>query len=127
MRPRVALVTTALLLLSATVAVAQNPGGPPAGGQGGFAQRRMQRLLQGITLTSDQQAKVDSIVTQYQSQMPAFTPGSPPDQATRDKMRAVLAQQDSTIRTVLTADQQKVWDANVTQMQQMRRMRSPGN
>jgi Spy/CpxP family protein refolding chaperone len=122
MRPRTALFTVALLLLSTSVAAAQRPGGP--GGQG-FGQRRMSRLLQGITLTSDQQTQVDSIVAQYQTQMPAFTPGSPPDQATRDKMRAVLQQQDSTIRTVLTADQQKVWDANLAQMRSRRR--PPGN
>lgn len=123
MRPRTALFSTALLLLSATVAAAQ--GAPPAGGRGrqGFAQRRMERLLQGITLTSEQQAKVDSITTQYQSRMPAFTPGSPPDSATRANMRTVLQEQDSTLRTILTPDQQKVWDANVAQMRS--RMRRP--
>lgn len=111
MRSRLAILTGVLMLLGSSAALAQNPGGP-----GGFAARRMQRLLQGITLTPEQQAKVDSIGARYRAQMPAFTPGAFPDSATRAKMRELNEQQDAEIRTVLTADQQKVWDDNVAQM-----------
>jgi Spy/CpxP family protein refolding chaperone len=86
----------------------------------------MQRLLQGITLTSVQQAKVDSITAKYRAQMPPFTPGSPPDSATRAKMRALFGNQDEEIRAVLTPDQQKVWDQNVTEMRNRMQQRAPG-
>jgi Spy/CpxP family protein refolding chaperone len=125
MRSRFALLTGALLLLGSTAALAQNPGGGP--GPGGFAARRMQRLLQGITLTPDQQAKVDSITARYSAQMPAFTPGSFPDSATRAKMRDLNEHQDAEIRTLLTADQQKVWDDNVAQMRARMQQRQRPN
>lgn len=108
------------LMLAATVAVAQAPGG-------GFAGRRMERLLQGITLTGEQQAKVDSITAKYRAQMPPFTPGTLPDSATRAKMRTLFGNQDEEIRALLTSDQQKVWDQNVTEMRNRMQQRAPGN
>jgi Spy/CpxP family protein refolding chaperone len=125
MRSRLAVLAGALLLLGSSTALAQNPGAPA--GPGGFAARRMQRLLQGITLTAAQQAKVDSITARYQPQLPAFTPGSVPDSATRAKMREVYDHQDAEIRAALTPDQQKVWDANVAQMRARMQQRAPGN
>ena len=119
MKSRLALLTGALLLFGGSSAFAQGPGGP-----GGFAQRRMQRLLQGITLTDQQKSQFDSITAKYDSMRPAFTPGTPPDSATRAKFRDVMQQEDAALRTVLTADQQKVWDTNVEQMRS--RMRRPG-
>lgn len=124
MRTRLALL--ALVLLGSSAALAQNPSGPPAG-PGGFAARRMQRLMQGITLTPEQQAKVDSITTRYSAQMPAFTPGVYPDSATRAKMRDLNEHQDAEIRMVLTPDQQKVFDDNVAQMRARMQQRTPGN
>jgi Spy/CpxP family protein refolding chaperone len=124
MRLRLAVLTGALVLLGSSVALAQNPGGA---GPGGFAARRMQRLLQGITLTAAQQAKVDSITARYAAQMPAFTPGAPPDSATRAKMRDLYQKQDAEIRALLTADQQKVFDTNVDQMRARMGQRPPGD
>lgn len=114
-----AIVVAALALVAAPAAFAQGPGG------GNFAQRRVQRLLEGITLTSAQQAQVDSIVKAHQAEMPAFTPGQMPDSATRAKARAVMQDEDSAIRAVLTADQQKIFDKNV-EMMRMRMRRGPG-
>lgn len=108
------------LMFGATIAVAQAPGG-------GFAGRRMERLLQGITLTAEQQAKVDSITAKYRAQMPPFTPGASPDSATRAKMRTLFGNQDEEIRALLTPDQQKVWDQNVTAMRNRMQQRAPGN
>lgn len=124
MKLRLALVSSGLALLAAAAAPAQQPPGGGAGGPGrqGFGERRMQMLLKDITLTPEQQAKVDSIRARYRAQMPAFTPGGPPDSATREKMRAVLRHEDDEIRAVLTADQQKTWDRNVGEM----RARRPG-
>ena len=125
MKARLALLAAALVAASATSALAQNP--PPAGpgGPGGFAQRRMQMLLNGITLTPVQQAKFDSIQAAFRAQMPAFTPGQQPDPAAMQQRREIMVRQDSTLRTVLTPEQQAVWDRNVEQARSMQR-RPPG-
>jgi len=118
-------VAVAALALGAGAAVAQNPPqGPGQGGPGGgpaaFAARRMQALLQGITVTPAQQARMDSIVAAFSAQMPAFTPGQMPDSASRARRRELTARQDSTVRAVLTPEQQQVWDRNAANMPQRR-------
>lgn len=123
MKFRMALASAALLALSASVALAQNPGGG-MGGMGGMRQggpnRRMQALLNGITLTADQQARVDSIQAKYGPQMRApFTPGTPPDSAARARMSALRTSEDGEIRAVLTPEQQKVFDKNLADMPPM--------
>jgi stress response protein YsnF len=80
----------------------------------------MEALFDGITLTADQRAKVDSIQKHYREQMPSFTPGSPPDSATREKVRGLFRHQMDDIRAVLTADQQQTFDRNVAAMRQRR-------
>ena len=120
---RIAVAVT-VLALGAGAAVAQNPPqGPGQGGPGGgpaaFAARRMQALLQGITVTPAQQARMDSIVAAFSAQMPAFTPGQMPDSA-RARRRELTARQDSTVRAVLTPEQQQVWDRNAANMPQRR-------
>lgn len=126
MNVRLALLTAALVAASASSAIAQGP--PPGGpGGGGFGQRRMQLLLTGITLTPVQQARFDSIQAAFRSQMPAFTPGQMPDQAAMQQRRTVMASQDSSLRTVLTPDQQQVWDRNLEQARSMQRRPPPGN
>jgi len=105
---------SALLALAATAAQAQGPGG--RGGPG----RRMELLFKDITLTPAQQAKVDSIQARYRSERPSFTPGTPPDSATRDKVRALFQRERDDIRAVLTADQQKTFDRNLEEMRQRR-------
>ena len=121
MKVRLALFSIALVALSATAASAQNPppGGP--GGPGGMGNRRMQVMLTGITLTAPQQARVDSITAAFRAQMPAFTPGAPPDSAAMAQRRTLSARQDSTIRTLLTPEQQAVWDRNAEQARSMQR------
>jgi Spy/CpxP family protein refolding chaperone len=122
MKARFAFLALALVAATATSALAQNPAG---GGRQGFAQRRMQMLLNGITLTASQQTTFDSIQTAFSSQMPAFTPGERPDSAAMQQRRELMARQDSTLRAVLTPEQQQVWDRNVEQARNMRR-RAPG-
>lgn len=121
MKSRIAVVTAALLAFSAGAAVAQAapPAGPPPGqGQGGGAARRMQALLEGITLTPQQIARFDSIRAAYQAQMPPFTPGTPPDSATMARRREIGQKRDADLRAVLTADQQPVWDHNMANLPQ---------
>src|SRR3954469_13631038 len=96
------------LCAGATVASAQ--GGPPAGAppmggpqgqQGGPGQGRggrgMQMLFEGITLTADQQTKVDEISAKYRTQMQALMPngmqGGPPDEGTRKKLDEIREHQ----------------------------------
>jgi Spy/CpxP family protein refolding chaperone len=108
-----AFLVTALLALGATAAQSQTP---VRGGPG----RRMELLFQDITLTPVQQAKVDSIQAHYRSERPSFTPGTPPDSATRDKIRALFQRERDDIRAVLTPDQQKTFDRNLEVMRQRR-------
>jgi Spy/CpxP family protein refolding chaperone len=121
MRIRLALVSTALLAVSASVALAQNPPGPPGGmgmRQGGPG-RRVQALLNGITLTAQQQATIDSIQGVYQPRMRAlFTPGAPPDSAARARMADLRSSEDKDIRAVLTPEQQAIFDKNLAEMPQ---------
>jgi len=111
-----------VLALAAPAARAQNPAAPPAGERPGRAamERRRALLFKDITLTADQQAKIDSIHARYRAERPAFTPGTPPDSATRSKMMERMRAQMDEIRSVLTPDQQKVWDRNVAALRQRR-------
>lgn len=109
-----AFLSTVLLALVATAAPAQTPM------RGGGAGRRMELLFKDIKLTPDQQAKVDSIQAHYRTQRPSFTPGTPPDSATREKIRALFQRERDDLRAVLTPDQQKTFDRNVEELRQRR-------
>ena len=76
-RVYIAILALAFLGGAATTVSAQSDQGSQQRGRAGGRARMMDQLLKGITLSSTQKASVDSIQTQYQSQMPAFTPGSP--------------------------------------------------
>ena len=126
MRIRLALVSTALVALSASALLAQNPQGPPGGGMGGMGMRqggpgqRLQMLLNGITLTAQQQTAVDSIQAAYRPRMRAlFSAGGPPDSSSRAQMMQLRNNQDKDIRAVLTPDQQKIFDKNLAAMPPM--------
>lgn len=122
---RIRLLTTtvalALGLALAPALSAQTPGGGPRG------PGRMQAMaLQGITLTPAQQAKVDSITAKTRAQMPAMTPGTPPSDADRQKMMSLSTASLKEIRTVLTPDQQAIYDKNVAAIQQQMQQRMQG-
>lgn len=118
MKVRMAALAVALVLaVSASAAVAQQPG--PPGGPGGGPGRRMTALMNGITLTPEQRARVDSIVASIRTQMPPFTPGQAPDPNAMQQRRALMARQDSLVRAVLTPEQQAIWDRNLQNMPQM--------
>ena len=99
-----------LLAVAAPAAFAQG-----GGGQGGPG-RGMQMLMEGITLTDAQKASVDSIGQVYRAQMPPMQQGTPPDSATRAKRMEIAQKQYAAVRTVLTPDQQKVFDKNLETM-----------
>lgn len=116
---RVLLLVLAAAMFVAPAASAQGGGG---GGRGG---RGMQMLMQNITLTAEQQAKVDSVRQKYmtdrQALMPAEGGMAAMDSTARGKMQALTQKQYDDIRAVLTADQQKVFDENRKNMPQGRR------
>lgn len=115
----------ALGLAAAPALSAQTPTTPPPRGQRGPG--RMQTMaLEGITLTAAQQAKVDSITAKTRAQMPAMTPGTPPSDADRAKMRSLSMASIQEVRAVLTPEQQAIYDKNVAQMQQMMQQRMQG-
>ena len=72
-------------------------------------------LLQGIALTPDQRVKVDSIRARYGSLAPVVALGTEPDSATVRQIRDLSRQTLDAIRTLLTPQQQQVWDRNLTQ------------
>jgi len=102
----------ALLTLALPAAAQQRMGGPPQSGAGIFS---------GITLTPAQQKQVDSL---YASNQPMrdkmraqMESGQSPDSAEMVKMRAMRTKTLASYRGFLTADQQKVFDKNVAEMQ----------
>jgi len=78
---------------------AQNPRG---GGRG----RVVERLTEGLSLTPDQQAKVQPIINQAQPQIAAI------HREAMQKMKAVVENTASQIRPLLTPEQQKKLDDN---------------
>ena len=124
------------LCAGASVASAQGTppaGAPPMGGPQGGPQggqrggRGMAMLFEGITLTEAQQAQVDSISAKYRAErqklMPNGMGGGPPDEGMRAKMMEMMDKQNVELRAVLTADQQKTFDANLEKRKQMMQTR----
>jgi Spy/CpxP family protein refolding chaperone len=84
------------------------------GGRGGFG-RGDQMLLRGITLSVDQQQRIDTIRTRYRTQMEQMRNGGDRD-AMRSQMRPLMEKQQAEIRAVLTPDQQRQFDQNAAEM-----------
>lgn len=102
----------AMMIGSATVASAQDA--QPQGGQrpGG---RGIGMLMQGITLTAEQQAKVDSIAKKYQGEREALA--SLDQDARRAKGRELMTKQSDEVKALLTDEQKKVFEKNQADMQ----------
>lgn len=111
-----ALVVT-MLVVGSGVATAQDaqPQGQRQGGRGNM----IPMLLQGITLTVEQQAKVDTLVRKFGEQRQAMMQelqGAEPD-ARRAKMREASAKQQEEVKALLTDEQKKVFEKNIADMQ----------
>lgn len=119
---RVLLLVLAAAALVAPAASAQGRGGGRGAGRG------MAMLMANITLSADQQAKVDSIVAKYQTQRRELmqSGGGMQDSTTRAKMTELNNKQYDEIRAVLTAEQQTVFDENRRNLPQGRRGRGGG-
>ena len=114
--------TLAVALCAGAVSVAGAQGNEPnkgemrrgGGGMGGM-------LLKDITLTEAQKNQVKTIREKYvpkqlELRKSAQATGTPPDEATVNKMMELQSQQSAEIRAILTADQQTVFDRNVVEL-----------
>jgi Spy/CpxP family protein refolding chaperone len=118
----------------ATAAVAQQDTTPPQGGEGHGHRRGMpsaedqvKNLTERLNLTSDQQAKVKTIVEDTHSQMQKLMQDdslSPDDR--RSKVRSLHESASSKIREILTDDQKKKFDDMQTEMQNRMHQRQGG-
>lgn len=111
----------AVLVLTASTAMAQ--GGPPMGGGQGGRGNQMARLMEGITLTAEQQAKVDSIngaarAEQMKMREEMQASGAQPGPEMMEKMRAISTKRNDAIKAVLTNEQKAIFEKNLANMPQ---------
>jgi Spy/CpxP family protein refolding chaperone len=78
----------------------------PRGGGGGGRGHGVERLIEGLNLTPDQQAKIQPIINQAQPKIAEI------HREAMEKMKAVMASIASQIRPLLTPEQQKKLDDN---------------
>ena len=112
------LTVAVLLAATSTTVMAQEPQpqGQRGGGPGGQNMGAM--LFQGITLTADQQTKVDSITKKFQADRLAIRQDESLDMdARRAKGRELMTKQNDELKALLTDEQKKVFDKNVADMQ----------
>lgn len=105
-----------MLAASTTVAAAQDQ--PPRQQGQGQGQNQMTMLMQGITLTADQQVKVDSIAKKYTAERAALRdPAANMDRETRmAKSREIMTKQIEELKAVLNDDQKKCLEKNQADM-----------
>lgn len=118
------LTAAALVLVASTASAQGGQGGMGQGGMGqgggqGMQQRQNEMLFKGITLSDAQKAQVDSIQTKArEAQMALMQSGGMQDPTTREKMMEMRKQTNASIRAVLTAEQQAIFDKNLAEMPQ---------
>ena len=115
------------------------PGGPNAstsdagrdgrsgpGGRGTGRGDQAQALFRGITMSADQQQRIDTIRTRYRTQMEQMRNSGDRD-AMRSQMRPLMEKQQAELRAVLTPDQQQQFDQNAAEVRtRMERGGRPG-
>jgi Spy/CpxP family protein refolding chaperone len=115
---RLAMLVTAMFLGITTVARAQDQ-------QRGGRPNMSAMLLEDITLTPAQQAKVDSIDTKYRDQMQALRNEGGDRETMMSKRRELSEKQRDELKAVLTDDQKKVFDKNYEDMRANMQNRRP--
>jgi hypothetical protein len=107
----------AVLCVAGTASVASAQGGGMGGGRGrGNTIDRLLTQPTAITLTADQQKKVDSIkaaMAEESGKLREEMQSGGDRQEMFGKMQAMNKKYEDAVRAVLTPDQQKTWDANV--------------
>ena len=109
---RMAMMLGALILGSATVASAQDRP------QGGGRRNQMAMLMKDITLTTDQQTKLDVITKKYQEEMQALMAEAQNGdrQGAMAKRRELMTKQSDEVKALLTDEQKKTFDRNMEEM-----------
>lgn len=109
-------VLLAALLLAVTTTAAAAQDAPQGQRRGGG--NRLAMVLQGITLTADQQAKVDTISQKAMADMQALRADtSLAMDARRAKNMELFNKQVESVKALLTDEQKKVLEKNVADMQ----------
>lgn len=113
----------AMVLAGFTTASAQQ------GGQRRTAEERtkatIERLTTQLSLTKDQQTKLDTIYLAYNKELDkVFASGERPDRETMQKSRAAL---DEKVKAVLTEDQYKKYQEEQAKMRERRGGQGGGN
>jgi protein CpxP len=126
---RVAVLAIGATALSALPAMAQDPSAPPPqdqagprqGGQGGMRGNQVEFLTKKLNLTPDQVTQVKAIDADAMTQMRALREDTSvtPDEK-KPKMRAIHQASQDKIRALLTDDQKTKFDALQAQMQERR-------
>ena len=118
---RVAALGVSLVVGSSIAASAQSV--PPAGGgamqQGGGRGNRPNLQMKDITLTAEQQARVDEINRKYMPEMQAIRDamqGGGDRAESMKKMGDLRSKMAPEVRAILTAEQQVVYDENAADM-----------
>jgi Spy/CpxP family protein refolding chaperone len=115
---RIAALGIALVAGSSVVASAQ--GAPPAGAQQqGGPGRRPNQQLKDITLTAEQQTKIEEINKKYAPEMQVIREsmqGGGDRAEGMKKMTDLRAKMSPEIRAILTAEQQAIYDKNTADM-----------
>ena len=119
---RLAFMTAAIFVGITTVAQAQDPQQAGRGNRPNMAAI----LFKDITLTPAQQAKVDSIETNYRQQIQDLRNAGGDPQEMRQKRGELMQKERDEFKAVLTDDQKKTFDKNFEDMrQQMQNCRPP--
>ena len=106
------LVFAALLLVATTTAASAQDGQRRGGGN------RTAALLQGITLSAEQQAKVDTLSQKVMAEMMTLRADSSLAQdVRRSKSMELMNKQMESIKALLNDEQKKVFDKNLADMQ----------
>ncbi len=119
------------MLLAAVACLTVMTVAPAARAQGGGGQgrgRMTEMLFKDITLTDAQKTKSDSIIAHYREMMGPMgggAMGSPPDSAAMAKRRELMMKQQTDLRGILNAEQQKVFDKNTAEMRERMGQRRP--
>lgn len=108
----------ALIAMSSTTAIAQGGGGGGGQGRGGMNPAQMKEMyFAGITLTAEQNTKVDSIMKSYADLNAALRADQSMDmQARRAKMTENRTKQMDELKAVLTDDQKKIFEKTMADM-----------
>ena len=109
-------IVAAMLIGGVTVASAQDTQqqAVPRPGRGNM----MATLMQGVTLSAEQQTKVDSITKKYSEQRQNLMQDQSLDQdARRAKGRELMTKQSDEVKTLLTDEQKKVFEKNQADLQ----------